>query len=46
MLSPEENDNAWHGGCLALAELGIFFNSYNFISLTDTFTIELCLIMF
>lgn len=23
MLSPEENDNAWHGGCLALAELGI-----------------------
>lgn len=22
MLSPEENDNAWHGGCLALAELG------------------------
>jgi len=24
MLSPEENDNAWHGGCLALAELGIF----------------------
>jgi hypothetical protein len=25
MLSPEENDNAWHGGCLALAELGISF---------------------
>lgn len=24
MLSPEENDNAWHGGCLALAELGIY----------------------
>lgn len=24
MLSPEENDNAWHGGCLALAELGKF----------------------
>lgn len=24
MLSPEENDNAWHGGCLALAELGMF----------------------
>ncbi|XP_050437546.1 tubulin-specific chaperone D isoform X2 [Adelges cooleyi] len=22
MLSPDENDNAWHGGCLALAELG------------------------
>jgi len=29
MLSPEENDNAWHGGCLALAELGTFNNSSN-----------------
>jgi len=27
MLSPEENDNAWHGGCLALAELGIKNNN-------------------
>lgn len=26
LLSPEENDNAWHGGCLALAELGMFKN--------------------
>jgi len=35
MLSPEENDNAWHGGCLALAELGMFkhtiFNYKNII---------------
>lgn len=31
LLNPEENDNAWHGGCLALAELGIFNNlQYNF----------------
>lgn len=24
LLSSRENDNSWHGGCLALAELGNF----------------------
>lgn len=23
LLGPRENDAAWHGGCIALAELGI-----------------------
>lgn len=24
LFSPRESDGAWHGGCLALAELGLF----------------------
>lgn len=24
LLGPRENDDAWHGGCIALAELGRF----------------------
>jgi len=35
MLSPEENDNAWHGGCLALAELGIFKHNIFFLLKTN-----------
>lgn len=26
LLGPRENDAAWHGGCIALAELGIFLS--------------------
>jgi hypothetical protein len=28
LLSPRESDSAWHGGCLALAELGKLFSKY------------------
>ena len=26
LLNPRESDSAWHGGCLALAELGNLFD--------------------
>lgn len=28
LLNPRENEGAWHGGCLALAELGEYFIIY------------------
>lgn len=36
LLSPEENDNAWHGGCLALAELGLLTFVILFYSIPDS----------
>jgi len=35
LFSPRETEMAWHGGCLALAELGNLTNTFRFLSMIN-----------
>ncbi len=37
LFSPRETEMAWHGGCLALAELGNLTNTFRFLSIINIY---------